>query len=40
MAFKINLETKLTLMKKLKKHTGRDPEQWESSDFDINFALS
>lgn len=25
-------------MKKLKKHSGRDPEQWENSDLDVNWA--
>lgn len=40
MVFKINLEIKLILMKKLKKYIGRDLEQWESFDFDINFVLS
>lgn len=38
--FYIHLETKLTSMKELKKHNGRDPEQEENSDLDVNFALS
>lgn len=40
MTFKINLETKLTTMKKRKKHGGRDPEQKKDSDFDVGFVLS
>lgn len=38
MALEINLGTKLILMKKLQKHCGRDPEQWENFAFDVNFA--
>lgn len=40
MAFKIYSETKLTLMKELRKHSARVSEQQENPDFDVNFALS